>query len=291
MLPRALEIKDDNLVLNLTTAKVTEYKAKASDYLPEGSYAFVAYDTFFLTFEASALGAVPLPCEIRVVNPVELLPSLSGSWPELRTMVLAFNVPKGEFDTMVFGEGAHLTLWREHLLTQGLRELGYTKGLATYLKEVVLGEETFTVFFNQKLLSLPICQFATSKPDLAFFHNQKYAFEGLLLGCVQVEAGCSTQEEENTYTLTGAVGEDELSDQTAENQMVATMVLLATALGFRAVRRRKFFKKAVVFGQLRTVANDTVCVYKLEMDFERGVSSVSKGNRPVETSKFIQSVK
>ena len=86
-----------------------------------------------------------------------------------------------------------------------------------------------------------------SKPDLAFFHKQKYALEGLLLGCsvvVQDEAGCSAQEEEeNTYTLTGAVGEDKLLEQTAENQVVATMVLLATALGFQAVRQKKVFKR------------------------------------------------
>ena len=243
MLPRALEITDDNLVLNLTTAKVTEYKAEASDYLPDGSYAFVANDTFFLTFEtkpASALGAVPLPCEIRVVDPVELLPPLSGQWLALRTMVLAFNVTKKDYDTMVsFGEGAQLTLRREHLVTQGLPELRYTKAFATYLKEVVLGEETFTVCSNQKLPSLPICRYATSKPDLAFFHKQKYTFEGLLLGCsvvVQDEAA-QEEEEENTYTLTGAVGEDELLEQTVENQVVATMVLLATALGFQAVRQ------------------------------------------------------
>ena len=159
-LPRALEITDDNLVLNLTTAEVTEYKAEASDYLPVGSYAFVASHTFFLTFEtkpASTLGAVPLPCLYQVVDPVELLPSLSGQWPALRTMVLAFNVTKEDYDTMVsFGEGAQLTLRREHLVTQGLPELGYTKAFVTYL---------ICQYANMQCLSL-IWHFFTNKSML-----------------------------------------------------------------------------------------------------------------------------
>lgn len=239
-----------------------------------------------------------MPCFVNVVDPVQLLPSLSGQWSPLRTMVLAINVPKVELETLrSSGDGTQLTVQfrREHIVTQGLPELLYTKAFATYLQKVILGEENFTVFSNQKLLSNPFCIAATSHPDLVFFHNQKYVVEGLLSGCaevVQAEEGCTTQEEkETTYTLTGAVGEDKNEQQPAENQLVEQMVLLATTLGLRAVQEAKYFKKAVIFGQVRTVSKDTVEVYKLKMDFERGESTLLKGNRPVETSRFIQSVK
>ena len=111
-------------------------------------------------------------------------------------------------------------------------------------------------------------------------------------GVVQAEEGCSTQEENETpYTLTGAVGEDKKEKQPAQNQVVEQMVLLATILGLRAVQAAKYFKKALMFGQVRTISKDTVEVYKLTMDFERGTSTLLKGNRPVETSQFIHGVK
>ena len=292
MLPQTFEIKADKLELELTKENIDEYKIEASDYLPEGSYAYIAGDTFFLTYIttlASRLGSVPLPYKKRVVDSAELLPSLSAldPLPEISTMVLSFTVSRAEFDKVM--SGAEITVQKDHLFTQ-FPELGHTKALATYLKMEVFREEMFTLSSNETLLSQPICQFATSKPDLAVWHKEKYVFQERLLGGVQVD-GSVQEQEENLHILTGAVGEDKLSRQTAVNQVVAAMLLLATALGSEAVREEKYFNKALIFGELRNLATDNAHVYKLELDFERGVSRVYMGKQEVPTAKFIQGVK
>lgn len=98
--------------------------------------------------------------------------------------------------------------------------------------------------------------------------------------------------EQSPYTLTGALGEDKPGlMETAESQVVASMVLLATYLGSLAIKQNK---KAIIFGQVRAVVSKwegAVYIYKLDMNFEKGQTIVSKGNTPVDTSKFIQSVK
>ena len=304
MLPQTFEIKADNLELELTKENIDEYKIKASDYLPEGTYAYIAGDTFFLTYittPASRLGSVPLPYKKRVVDSAELLPSLSALDPllEISTMVLSFTVSKAEFDKVM--SGAEITVQKDHLFTE-FPELGHTKALANYLKMEVFREEMFTLSSNETLLSQPICQFATSKPDLAVWHKEKYVFQERLLGGVLVDGraqelggvqvdGRAQEQEENLHILTGAVAEDKPLQQMAVNQVVAAMLLLATALGSEAVREEKYFKKALIFGELRNLATDNARVYKLELDFERGVSRVYMGKQEVPTAKFIQGVK
>lgn len=134
--------------------KHTEYKEEKSDYLPLGQYKFVYNDTWFLTFEtksASSSFADDLP-PVVMVDPAEIIPD---NWPELRTMLISFHVSKQEISSE---KGVQVSLCSKQLLTQELPELNYTK---SYLKEVVLQEESFTIFSNQKLLSQPLCRFAS----------------------------------------------------------------------------------------------------------------------------------
>ena len=105
---------------------------------------------------------------------------------------------------------------------------------------MVLQEDRFTVFSNQKLLSQPLCRFATSKPDLAFFHRENYAFNESVVGCIGIGGVGEEAVEENPYTLTGAFGEDKPPGliETGESQVVASMVLLAATLGVPGNRRK-----------------------------------------------------
>ena len=121
------------------------------------------------------------------------------------------------------------------IVDEGMGEVCHSKASASYLK-IELGKKRHH-FRKPGLLgrTLPLCMYATSRPDLAFYHNKKYVYEGTLLGCsglvteTQISPEASLPEasspEANPYFLSG---EDKLSDDVGERQAIAAMLLLAT---------------------------------------------------------------
>ena len=98
------------------------------------------------------------------------------------SMLISFHVTKDEYDALMRGDKDTLKVTPMQIVEEGMGEVCHTKALASYLKKE-LGDN-FTIFANQELLgrTLPLCKYATSRPDLAFYHNKKYVYEGNL-GC------------------------------------------------------------------------------------------------------------
>ena len=104
------------------------------------------------------------------------------------------------------------------------------------------------------------------------------------------ETETEPEPEPNPYSLSGLVGEDKLCEGAGENQVIAGMLLLATKLGVTAVSARKFFKKAVIFGQSRVDMHKAI-MYKMVLNFEDRSATVTKGDKPVDIGDFLSAIK
>ena len=168
---------------------------------------FLGYDTYFLTVETCPASAqqtslTVTPVENTLIIPQHITPS---NW---RTLTISFHVSKAEY--VALKTKREVVLPTAELVEEGLGELSHTRSLASYLRWVLGGN--FTLFSNQELLgnSFPLCWFATSRPDLAFYHNTLYVYQDNLLGCsglvTQDESSPASAPEENPYILSGMGG-------------------------------------------------------------------------------------
>ena len=115
-----------------------------------------------------------------------------------------------------------------------LHEIGHSRGLIYYL-ESWLGHQ-FYVFSSESLLDKPLCEFASSKPDIVFYSKDNFALIGGVIPMeVDGEPPLPTLDPKE-HTILGMVAEDKLA-KSGESQPVAGMLLLATHLGRKAIVR------------------------------------------------------
>lgn len=99
----------------------------------------------------------------------------------------------------------------------------------------------------------------------------------------------TSSEEFDTFTLTGDGGEDKPIEG-GETQAVAAMLIIATALGTKAVKERKFFKRAIIFGHARATEGSKLIPYRLQMDFNTRKNKLFKSTS-VTPSQYFYNVK
>ncbi len=127
----------------------------------------------------------------------------------------------------------------------GMSELAYTMALRSFLPNL-FGDE-FEFHSNEYLLGkenrtdLPVCKFATAKPDMAFFHKDLFVTKSTLLcGVVpmDIEGAMDDDDLDDDHTLLGYVGEDKKGTRSKGiSQLIAGMVALSTNLGLTALAR------------------------------------------------------
>ncbi len=171
-------------------------------------------------------------------------------------------------------------------------ELAYTMALRSFLPN--LFGDKFVFHSNEYLLGkenrsdLPVCRFATAKPDMAFFHKDLFVTKSTLLcGVVPMDI------EENDHTLLGCVSEDKKGTRSkGVSQLIAGMVALSTNLGLTALARHKFFSKSIIFGACRQVESPSeVTPMQLIMNFETGQSMVYLGQNKVDMYQYFDSLR
>ena len=291
-----VSLSDNSLCLTLNSEEVKQYKAQESEYLFPGTYRFVGKNTFFLTYKTVAASKLSYIYITRTVDNSSMLPArlLEESPSPIATMTVVFTLTKNDYDTLVNDSmNKQISLERESLCLE-MTELQQSKALASSLRRV-FGDD-FSIMCNQKLLSIPVCRYATSQADLAIFHNEKYVYDGTLIGfyCAgeksyENEDEESEETDSDTYVLLGMAGEDKHEGRDVK-QVLAGMLLLATKLGVDAIQEEKFFSRAVMFGQYRMVSEDNSYLFKLMMDFKRHTTSVTKGKYPISTSHLLKSI-
>ena len=162
---------------------------------------------------------------------------LQMALPPMATFTMVLTLTRSEYDAAL-NEGTLIE--KGMMLCPNVTELQHSKSLAASVCKV-FGED-YTVKCNEQLLpkSLPVCMYATSKPDLVIFHTKNYFYNGRLLGFCSVSPETesvetdSDEEDSDSYVLLGMAGEDKRQER-GEKQVIAGMLLLATKLGVNAV--------------------------------------------------------
>ncbi len=69
------------------------------------------------------------------------------------------------------------------------------------------------------------------------------------------------------------------------------MIELATSLGMKAIKTKKYFNMAVIYGSVRNVDGIDVLPYKLTMDFEGRALDIKRSKATIGASAYISAVK
>ena len=171
--------------------------------VPTGEYILVNHDTYFLVHDIVAASShsdwsLPSNLDIKEVDINDILPGL-GTYEEesevanvwsIPSMSIAINISPQEWISIMDKNQTSLNLAFENPVLQPIPriassttdvELSHTLRFGEVV-EAFLGDG-FTTFTNKQVLKgLPFCKFATSKPDVVFYHREKYAIDQNLYG-------------------------------------------------------------------------------------------------------------
>ncbi len=171
-------------------------------------------------------------------------------------------------------------IFEDCIILEDIPEIGSTRGLGLFLQSYY--GDNFIVSFGKCLLGkdLPFCMCATSQPDSAIYHKEKFEI-------MQCAALIDHSYAVDSYILTG---EDKI-DGNGETQCIAGLIQLTAKLGQKATIEKKFFTKAVVYGSVRQIGSDLLRPYKILMGFPSKDIYVLRSYECIPPSQYVSAIK
>ena len=296
--PDHVDISEDS-TFEITEKNRKSYLTSKTDFLNIGTYSFIANDTFFRIFNtvpANELASNTFPAmQVPIKN---ILPHLTEDMT-VKTITVQMQLSPLEYSLFASATTQSLSgtvvqpqpddktladLVRSATVNTDISEISHTKGLVSYLK-TWLGDEFSVKYVDAAVGDKKVCRYATSRPDLCFFHTTKFYQKSTVI------ALAGSFENESCGTLYGMGGEDKLNSRCGEEQTVAAMILVAATVAKLAIIKGNFFNKAIIFGLKREDGNDKALLYKLDMDFMKRKSTLYKGEDLVSTAKCLCTIK
>ena len=300
--PGHVYISEDS-TFEITEKNRESYLTSKTDFLNIGTYSFIANDTFFRCFNtvpANKLASNTFPvAEVPIHN---ILPELAEEDMTVKTITVLMQLSPPEYSILASAKmqslsGTTVQLPNDKTLADLVKsadfimtdvpEVAHTKGLVSHLK-TWLGDEFSVKYTEAAVGDRKICRYATSRPDLCFFHTNKFYQKSTIIA---LASSClETETEPESYGRMG--GEDKLNNSgCGEEQTVAAMILVAATVAKKAIIEGNFFNKAIIFGLKREDGNDKTLLYKLVMDFMKQKSNLYKGRELMSTAKCLLSIK